>query len=407
MQGFFSATELASAAPAGCHSCGLFYTCKSPKMAPSGKGEKRIMIVAEAPGEDEDMRGQQLIGKAGQKLRETLRKFDVDLDRDCRKLNSVNCRPPKNRPPTPAEMTACRPMVMREADEFGPHLVILLGQSAITSWMGHRYRDEGGSPALSRIRGHVFPDREFNCWVLPTFHPSYILRTAHDPVTDLTWRKDLARGMSFLTVPEPSLPDPVSFIRTTLDPAKTYTFLCRILERKTAIAVDYETSGLKPYREGHFIRSIAVAVTPELSVSFPWYPELSQHKRLNDLWTQILTDPEIEKAVYGDFEWIWSRVMFGVEPQNMVDVRLRVHLEDCRRGYTPLKLQGMLRYGIIGYEDEVGRFLKAPRDSGEGENAFNRILQAPVGELLHYNAEDALITIWLRDHYRKLERNQQ
>ena len=69
-------------------------------MPVTGEGRLKILILAEAPGEQEDAQNTQLIGPAGQVLRKTLAGFGVDLDRDCRKTNAVRCRPPGNRRPT-------------------------------------------------------------------------------------------------------------------------------------------------------------------------------------------------------------------------------------------------------------------------------------------------------------------
>lgn len=78
-----------------CGKCGLFKTCQSPKMPPSGKGERRILFVGEAPGEVEDLRGEQFVGKTGKELRRVLRGLHLELD-DCVKTNAASCRPPNN-----------------------------------------------------------------------------------------------------------------------------------------------------------------------------------------------------------------------------------------------------------------------------------------------------------------------
>lgn len=95
-EGFFAASVLAQSKPppslvAKCGACGLYKTCKSPKMSPTGKGKRNILVVAEAPGAEEDDKGVQLIGQSGQKFRQMLKRYDVDLDRDCTKTNTLIC----------------------------------------------------------------------------------------------------------------------------------------------------------------------------------------------------------------------------------------------------------------------------------------------------------------------------
>jgi len=65
-----------------CEGCGLYASVHSPKIPYSGEGKKGIFELSEAPGSDEDEQGTQYVGKAGQKFRDTLSRFGLDLDRD-------------------------------------------------------------------------------------------------------------------------------------------------------------------------------------------------------------------------------------------------------------------------------------------------------------------------------------
>ena len=80
-----------------CLECGLFKTCKSPKMPVTGEGRKKCLIIAEAPGEEEDFQNTQLVGRAGSLLRGRLEERGLDLDLDFWKTNALACRPPNNR----------------------------------------------------------------------------------------------------------------------------------------------------------------------------------------------------------------------------------------------------------------------------------------------------------------------
>ena len=86
MRGFFSASKIQSRQKTGylphCGLCGLYRHCKSPKMPPTGKGRKKILVVAEAPGENADRLNTQLIGRAGKLLRRFLKSMNIDLDID-------------------------------------------------------------------------------------------------------------------------------------------------------------------------------------------------------------------------------------------------------------------------------------------------------------------------------------
>jgi DNA polymerase len=159
----------------GCGRCKLFKGCLSPRMEPTGKGKKGILIIAEAPGKNEDFRGKQLVGKVGQRFRGKLKKLGIDLDRDCIKTNAVRCRPPKNRNPSVQEVTLCRSHILELMKEFQPRLTILLGTQAVMSVIGYRWKKK--LYGITRWRGYTIPDQYYKTWICPTFHPSYFLRS--------------------------------------------------------------------------------------------------------------------------------------------------------------------------------------------------------------------------------------
>ena len=105
VRGFFSDEELSSVGINGpnsgeCEKCGLFKSCKSPQMGYVGKGEKSILIVAEAPSEADDKSGAPMSGDTGKWFKEKLKTKGIDLDRDCWKTNAVACHT-TNEPPKP------------------------------------------------------------------------------------------------------------------------------------------------------------------------------------------------------------------------------------------------------------------------------------------------------------------
>jgi len=135
MKGFFDIKEKKKD---NCQLCGLYKNCLSPKMDYTGEGKKEILVIAEAPGKNEDEQGIQLIGKAGQKLRDELDYFGLDLDADCWKMNAIFCRPPNNRTPDNKEIGFCRPKVIKTIKKLKPKKILLLGKTAIISFFGVR-----------------------------------------------------------------------------------------------------------------------------------------------------------------------------------------------------------------------------------------------------------------------------
>ena len=111
-----------------CRACPLSATRKNA-VPGEGGGRKGIVLVGEAPGAKEDAQGRPFMGQAGKILNGLLKKHGV-LREEVFITNVVKCRPPKNRPPKPAEVAACRPYIERQLELLGPAVVCPMGNSA-------------------------------------------------------------------------------------------------------------------------------------------------------------------------------------------------------------------------------------------------------------------------------------
>ena len=163
-----------------------------------GNPGARLMLIGEAPGADEDASGLPFVGRSGQLLDQLLLQAGLDPEHDLYICNAIKCRPPGNRRPSPAELRACRPWLVRQFELLDPQLVLLVGATALEAVLGLK----GG---ITRLRGqwldpttvagdaplaHGLAGRR----VMAILHPSYLLRFAReDPGSprDLT-RQDLA-----------------------------------------------------------------------------------------------------------------------------------------------------------------------------------------------------------------------
>lgn len=134
-----------------------------------GSGESGLMFVGEGPGADEDRTGRPFVGKAGELLTKMIQA--MGLSRETVYIaNTVKCRPPGNRVPSPEERNACFHFLDDQIRILQPRYMILLGQTASQVILD---RPEG----ITRLRGQMFilpghPDLR----VLPTYHPAYLLR---------------------------------------------------------------------------------------------------------------------------------------------------------------------------------------------------------------------------------------
>ena len=124
------------------------------------------MFVGEAPGEQEDARGEPFVGRAGELLDKMI--LAMGWTRDAVYItNTLHCRPPGNRAPQPDELAACAPFLAAKLTSIAPRIIIALGRPAANQLLG---RDA----PISALRGK-FHDRH-GARVMPTYHPAYLLR---------------------------------------------------------------------------------------------------------------------------------------------------------------------------------------------------------------------------------------
>lgn len=138
-----------------------------------GNPEASVMVIGEAPGQEEDRNGLPFVGKSGKLLDRML--ASIGLDRDTVYItNVVPWRPVENRKPTPDEVAVCLPFVTRHIELVDPQLLILLGGASASALLA---RHEG----INRLRGRWFdyasPGLPRPIPATATFHPAYLLRT--------------------------------------------------------------------------------------------------------------------------------------------------------------------------------------------------------------------------------------
>ncbi|WP_457606306.1 uracil-DNA glycosylase [Nitratifractor sp.] len=167
-----------------CHLCDL---SKSRHKVVFGEGDPhaKLMFVGEGPGATEDSTGRPFVGRAGELLTKMIEKVLYLSRSQVYIANIVKCRPPRNRVPTPTEALTCRPYLLRQIELIQPRIIVTLGATA------YRYLTNDESP-IGRVRGQVIHTE--NYLLVPTFHPSYLLRNPSakkEAYHDLLTVKDL------------------------------------------------------------------------------------------------------------------------------------------------------------------------------------------------------------------------
>jgi DNA polymerase len=132
-----------------------------------GNPRAELMFVGEAPGADEDAQGVPFGGRAGQLLTKMIEAMGFTRE-DVYIANVIKCRPPENRNPEPDEVLSCEPFLFKQIDSIKPQVIVALGAFAAKALLK-------SEQPISRLRGQV---HEYHgAKLIPTFHPSYLLRS--------------------------------------------------------------------------------------------------------------------------------------------------------------------------------------------------------------------------------------
>ena len=132
-----------------------------------GNPDADLMFVGEAPGADEDVQGEPFVGRAGQLLTKMIEAMGFKRD-EVYIANVIKCRPPQNRNPDPDEVESCEPFLFKQIETIQPKVIVALGSFAAKALL--KTQDP-----ISRLRGRVYTYR--GAKLIPTFHPSFLLRS--------------------------------------------------------------------------------------------------------------------------------------------------------------------------------------------------------------------------------------
>ncbi len=380
-----------------CVECGLDKNCKSPRMGVSGEGRRGIVLVTGAPSRADDESGVHITGLPGRKLASLLGLYNVSMHHDCYRISAVGCFP-RNKggkpiPVTDKHIESCRPALHKQIKELNPQKILLLGSQAVKSFYGDRIKNA----SVHTYTGLRFWDSKYNCYVYPLYHPGYVMSNSQDRLLQAHYKRTIQQACTdTLTDPPESLQALQSkkFVPLVLykDAVRK---LNQLLSNPEPIAFDYECNTLNVFKERKKLLSVSYCTSSEV-VALPldhnhWEPK--QRANLLKLWGKVIASTKIPKIVQNiNFEYPWSKQALQVQPKNFIwDTQIGSHILDNRAGYTGLKLQAFMRWGIEGYNAKVEKYIHS--DS----TGYNKLEKLPVDTLLKYNSEDALYTyqLWL------------
>ncbi len=157
-------------AVSGCVACGL---SRARTHTVFGVGDERAewLFVGEAPGGEEDARGEPFVGQAGRLLDSMLAAMGMRRGENVYIANVLKCRPPGNRNPEPYEVAQCSPHLVRQIELIRPRLIVALGRAAAQLLLDTE-------ASIASLRGKLY--RYQGVTTIVTYHPAYLLRNLPD-----------------------------------------------------------------------------------------------------------------------------------------------------------------------------------------------------------------------------------
>jgi len=170
-----------------CQKCPLSQT-RTHAVPGEGDLNADLMFVGEGPGRDEDLQGRPFVGRAGQLLTKIIHAMTFQRE-EVYITNIVKCRPPGNRNPQGNEIASCKDYLLAQIELINPKVIVSLGKVAADFFIR-------SSLGMTALRGDFY---DFdNIKVMPTFHPSYLIRNeGNKNLKKMVW-EDMKKVMAFL-----------------------------------------------------------------------------------------------------------------------------------------------------------------------------------------------------------------
>ena len=348
--------------PQICSNCPLYNEPLVPY-----EGEGKIYIVGMCPSHEEVKQGRPFVGRSGQLLRKILKLFD--LENDVRIANVCKCFVEAGEKLPEQAKNICKNFLFDDIRKHKPSVVVALGEEAVSVFY----------PQITRITdfvGQVWYNREFDCFFLPNFHPSFLLRRGD---MGLVARFKRVFRQIKLGLEKPITRTPQIFLLKEKSDIKDW--LNKLIKETDVCAFDFETTTSKPYNGE--IYTIAFAFK-DVCFSFPYNLVDAE---IRNLLISIWQNKNILKIAHNllfESEWIYAKFKTIIE--NATDTMiLHFALHGGELETHGLKLIAQTKLGVKDWTIDMKKLLTTELDT-----------------VLHYNALDSFYTLLL---YENLQRD--
>lgn len=371
------------------------HVIKNPKIAGIGKDTAKIMIVADAPGKQDDTHNTGFASPQGMIVKANLLRAKIPLEQ-VYFTHALRCRVPFGKNPTYPDCVPCSCYLSEEIQRVKPDVIVPLGKASLQALLGSK------SAKITEAHANPFNATvaEHKAIIFPLWNPAYVIRNDYlrtEYADAFIKLREVALGSS--TVED----DPAKYVVLT-DAAKCIKVLSRASKTDNIVAFDFETSGLNSFAKGERIACISVCFNEKFGYTIPTYShrfneikkgkvpaEIAELGWDYDTWRRVVAatkkflKSKSKKIGHNvKFDCLWSWEILGVRPNNIVSDTMLLHSiidENAEHGLKPL----VLRFTNMGpYEDGLEPYLKKTK---------KRYDLVPYRVLGEYAAKDAVATL--------------
>jgi uracil-DNA glycosylase family 4 len=362
-------------------------------MQGDGPSNADLMIVGEAPGEQEDDLNRPFVGQAGEYLRDDLLVPAGIPESKVRFTNAVRCHPKQNKTPSAGAIRKCRQYLEAEIRRINPIVIVGMGNVPLASLLHFFYSkgvEDGASKkteakvgGITKWQGKTIWLQEFQCWFIPTFHPSYCMRNERGGSLYSTNKviEDLSKAWGLANKPRPNYRMPIAEIVDS--PEHALTVIDEMKENKV-FAFDIETGG-KGRAIDKYVLGASFCCSEDRGYYIRWktlkdpkvYCEFISLVN-NKLYTKVMHNGAYELRIF----------KFNDIPisDNYYDTMMAVHLLD-ENFYKGLKPNAWVMTRFGGYDVELEKY----KSENKIVEDYSKI---PDDMLTEYGAYDAIAT-WI------------
>lgn len=365
-----------------CKKCDLYRLSKVNCLSGVGPLSAQLVLVGEAPGVEEELYQTPFVGPSGKLLTRVLKELGIDRS-EVFIDNVVKCRPSaggqKNRTPTDEEIEACKTYLEETLSKLtNKKVIVALGTIALKFFAGVK------NVSITTRRGREFFSEKYNCYIVPTFHPSFVLRS---PRYESVFIGDLRKAVSLLTKSKEerdSLDELYKKFKLVRSLEELQELEKKILEAKY-VAIDVETTSLEFWKS----KLISIAFCFDESSAYCIDLRVLPEDKVRDFLQRTLEREDIYVIGHNiKFDYVQLKA-FGVRIRNLFfDTMIAYHLIDENSTDKSLKSLAWTFTEYGGYEKVIEDF------------DLDDESEIPVEKLYLYNCGDAYITYLI---WKKLE----